>query len=248
LRFAMKLSKKSNSKLLAGALVGIALAGSAAAIAQVSSAPPAAPSAPPANVVAPVVPTAPAQNPGAVAAIEQSVLQAPAPQVSPPVSGAAPATAASYQVPAAGPGIFEGSDQTLREIAYLQTEVALNGKRKERIESMSALKEAERGFVDVLAGKSKDDKGGAGPGGAAAPGATAVPIAVIVKPEAYVNSVYGYGNDMYAEIVIGSTKVLASKGTVLSDGSRVTAISSSGVTVSGKKGTKRLLVRGAAGY
>ena len=246
----MKLSPRSNSKLLAGALVGIALVGSAAAIAQVAGPAPAVPSAPAPVVVAPVVPTAPSQNPGAVAAIEQSVTQAPvgAPS-SPTAAGQAPvASSAGYQVPSAGPGIFEGSDQTLREIAYLQTEVALNGKRKERLESMSALKEAERGFTDVLAGKSKDDKA-VGPNGA--PGAAgAAPIAILapVKPEPYVNSVYGYGDEMYAEIVIGSTKILASKGTVLSDGSRVSAISSSTVTLTGKKGTKRLIVRGAAGY
>ena len=141
----MKLSPRSNSKLLAGALVAIALVGSAAAIAQVSGpapAVPAAPSAPAPVVVAPVVPTSPSQNPGAVAAIEQSVTQNPVAASSSPAAAGQPPSASStgYQVPSAGPGIFEGSDQTLREIAYLQTEVALNGKRKERLESMSALK------------------------------------------------------------------------------------------------------------
>lgn len=246
----MKSSTLPRSKVLVGAIVGIALAGSAAALAQVappSPAPVPAPAVPAAPVVAPVVPTSPAQNPGAVAAIEQSVSQQPAPAASQDASVPASSSATGYQVPAAGPGIFQGSDQTLREIAYLQTEVALNGKRKELMESRTALKESERDLTDQLAGRSKDDKQAAAPGGApaAAPGAVAV---VMAKPEPYVNSVYGYGDEMYAEIVIGSTKVLASKGTVLSDGSRVSAISASSVTISGRGGTKRLLVRGAAGF
>lgn len=246
----MKTPVRPRFKLLASAIVGITLVGSAAALAQVDNTPPPAPAPPPtaAPVVAPVVPSAPAQNPGAVAAIEQSAVTAtqpaaPAPQPSAAVREQANA-AVEYEVPAAGAGIFEGSSQRLREFAYLETEVQLNDKRKARLDSMSALKEAERNFVDQLSGRAASNAPGAAPGAADAPAAAVAPP----KPEPYVNSVYGFGDDMYAEIVIGSTKVLASKGTVLSDGSRVSAISSSSVTLSRRGSTKRLLVRGAAGY
>lgn len=247
----MKTPVRPRFKLLAGAIISITLVGSAAALAQVGNPPPAIPSPVPAPVVAPVVPTAPAQNPGAVAAIEQSAVATPQPagQNQPTIQPSAAvreqaSAAVQYDVPPAGAGIFEGSSQRLREFAYLETEVQLNDKRKARLDSMSALKEAERNFVDQLSGRTASAAPGAAPGGAAAPAVAITPP----KPEPYVNSVYGFGDDMYAEIVIGSTKVLASRGTVLSDGSRVSAISSSSVTLSRRGSTKRLLVRGAAGY
>lgn len=235
-------------KLLSGTLIGIVLAASAAAVAQQGPAPASpAPVAAPAAVVAPVVPSAPAQNPSALAAIEQSVTTAP------PAAtvNAAPqaASGAGYVVPPAGPGIFQGSEQTLREIAFLQTEVALNSKRKEHVDSVMALEAAKKDLSDQLSGKVKDDKNGSGVSGSGSslpPGATIV--AAPVKPEPYVNSVYGYGNDMYAEIVLGQTKVLATKGTLLTDGSRVISVSNSGVTISSRGRTKRLAIRGAAGF
>lgn len=246
------MSNNNKIKVLTGTVIGIVLAASAAAVAQGPSpatvAPSAAPSPSPATVVAPVVPTAPAQNPGALAAIEQSVTTAPAPAPAPVVATApASSSPSSYVVPPAGPGIFQGSEQTLREIAFLQTEVALNSKRKEHVDSVAALESAKKDLSDQLSGKVKDDKAGGGSSSAPLPPGAAV-VAVPVKPEPYVNSVYGYGNDMYAEIVLGQTKVLATKGTVLTDGSRVIAVSNTGVTISSKGRTKKLAIRGAAGF
>ena len=261
------MSIRPKSKLLVGAVIGVVVAMSAAAVAQsptpaVPTGPQTvapAPVAPAPTVVAPVVPTAPAQNPGALAAIEQSVAPAPAPGAAVPVQVvAAPGSIvqtsgpAPYVVPPAGPGIFQGSEQTLREIAFLQTEVALNAKRKEHVDSVAALEAAKKDLSDQLSGKTKDDKGASsgGPSGAGGPlpeGGAPV-VAAPVKPEPYVNSVYGYGNDMYAEIILGQTKILATKGTLLTDGSRVVSVSNSGVTISTKGRTKRLAIRGAAGF
>ena len=236
---------------------------------QVVVAPAAAGATPsPVVVVAPVVPTAPAQNPGALAAIEQSVTTTPvtpsqAPgTTAPSIAAQGNSGVAPYVVPPAGTGIFSGSDQTLREIAFLETEVALAEKRKARVDAMSALKESEQDLQDVLAGRKPGataaaaSAAGAVPAGVgpplpgAAPGAVSVVATPAAAPEPYVNSVYGYGDEMFAEIVIvGSGKVLASKGTVLMDGSKVVSVSPNGVVLSTRRGgTKRLMIRGAIGY
>lgn len=258
------MSMRHKSKLVAGVAIGMVLAMSAGAVAQGVGAPPAnpavapSPAAPSAPVAAPmvappVVPTAPAQNPGALAAIEQSATPATAAPAQTSVApGAIVQTSgpASYVVPPAGPGIFQGSEQTLREMSYLKTEVALNTQRKEHVESVMALEAAKKDLSDQLSGKSKDDKSVAG-GGTSAPGplpSGGNMAMTAVNPEPYVNSVYGYGNDMYAEIVVGRTKVLATKGTVLLDGSRVISVSNSGVTISSKGRSKKLAIRGSAGF
>lgn len=260
---------RSKSKLIAVFAIGMVAAVTTAAVAQ--SAAPSLPSpepvyqtapAAPAVVVAPVVPQSPAQDAGALEAIEQSAtaspVVAPAVIVAPVASGpdgtlsSSAAGPAPYVVPPSGPGIFQGSEQTMREILFLETEVAINGKRKERIESVAALKAAEKELTDQLSGKSQGDEkktAAAGADGTATPVSPSVaPIVVAPKPEPYVNSVYGYGGDMYAEIVLGSSKVLATKGTVLNDGSRVVAVSNNGVTLSKGGRTKKISIRGAAGY
>lgn len=244
----MKIPMK-NKKILPLTLAGaMAVVLSAVAVAQVAPQQSEQPESP-ATVVAPVVPTAPTQNPNAVAAIEQSV-SAPAPAQAAAPTQYAPTSDASanYEVPPAGPGIFQGSEQVMREFAYINTDIMLNGKKRERLESLAALRLAERELSDVIAGRDKESEKAAATQAGGAPGAGPTAAAPPPPPAPLVNSIYGYGDEMYAEIVLGSTKILATKGTVLADGSRVTDISASGVEIASRRGKKRLMVRGAAGY
>lgn len=70
---------------------------------------------------------------------------------------------------------------------------------------------------------------------------------VYVPPQPVVRSIYGHGDNSFAEIYIGATKIIATKGTVLSTGERVIDITSSGVAVT-KDGRRQVLrVAGSAG-
>lgn len=201
-----------------------------------------------APVVAPVVPNASSKTSGAVDALEQAAnTPAATNQVVAPQSQDLQSQPAGYVVPpASNLGLFEGSSQKLREMAFLKTEVELNKARQARLESMSTLNTAEKIYADP----SYDPK--APKDQTQIVNGKAVPVSVTpvaVEPQPYVNSVYGFGDQMYAEIIIlGTGKVLASKGTVLADGSKVISVSNNGVVVSGKKGTRRIPIRGAAGY
>lgn len=70
---------------------------------------------------------------------------------------------------------------------------------------------------------------------------------VYVPPAPVVRSIYGHGQNTFAEIYIGATKVIATPGTVLSTGEKVIDITPSGVVV--VKGGRRqvLQVAGSAG-
>lgn len=237
----------------------------------------------PAQVLVPAIqeaaPLVAAQDPNAAVAAAQAqanqtiTAQSPPPAVVDPVAAlqtVAPATATApaagntnsaelvspYNVPPAGPGIFQGSGQTFREISYLTAEVDLIDARTKREEALQKQAKAHADLADVVSGKK--------PGAAGASGG--VDGAAMVSPEQlaeirqakqlelarqiaetpYINSVYMYGDKAYAEVVIGSTWTMATKGTVLISGDRVVDISAAGVVLSGKKGRRVLPVRGSA--
>lgn len=187
------------------------------------------------------------------------VTQASAPAVAPVPSPAQMVT--PYTVPPSGPGIFQGSDQTFREISYLTAEVDLIDARTKREEALKKQAEAHGQLVDIATGKNKVAPGGqaGGPNATAAEPAKLTPEqeklaaqnklleeARRIAETPYVNSVYMYGDKAYAEIVLGSTWVMASNGTQLLNGDKVVSISQSGVVVTGKKGRRTLPVRGSA--
>lgn len=193
-----------------------------------------------APVVAPVVPSASTQTSGAVDALEQA---ARTPNPTAPVAAPAPSSTGYVVPPSSNLGIFEGSSQKLREMAFLKTEVELNKARQARLESMSTLRDSEKTYQDPSYDPKAPKEETRLVDGKAVP--AAAPVAI--EPQPFVNSVYGYGDQMYAEIIIlGMGKVLASKGTVLADGSKVVSVSNNGVVISGKKGIKRLSIRGSA--
>lgn len=69
-----------------------------------------------------------------------------------------------------------------------------------------------------------------------------------IVQHAYVNSIYRFGAQAYAEMMVGRNRVVAQEGTRLIDGSHVARIEESAVTVKGPHGTFVLPVRGSAGY
>lgn len=161
-----------------------------------------------------------------------------------------------YAVPPSGPGIFQGADQTFREISYLKAEEDLIKARTARESALQAQAKAHSELKDILAGRDPDRQGQSAAGGGQAAAdpqaieaqrqAQAAALARKIAQTPYVNSVYMYGDKAYAEIVIGSTWTMASPGTVLTSGDRVVDISPSGVVVSGRKGRRTLPVRGSA--
>ncbi len=230
-----------------------------------------------ASYQAPSAPSVSAPPPTAVEADPLAALQQPRPPAQPPqvVQSAAgvaqangPAVTPSpsqmvtpYTVPPSGPGIFQGSDQTFREISYLTAEVDLIDARTKREEALKKQAEAHGQLVDLAAGKNKVATGGQAGGSNAAQAEPAkltpeqeklaaqnklLEEARKIAETPYVNSVYMYGDKAYAEIVLGSTWVMASNGTQLLNGDKVVSISQSGVVVTGKKGRRTLPVRGSA--
>lgn len=75
---------------------------------------------------------------------------------------------------------------------------------------------------------------------------SAAPLSMVLPPP-QVRSIYGFGDNVYAEIYVGSAKVLATRGTVLSGGEKVVDITPSSVVVL-KNGRRQVLpVSGSAG-
>jgi hypothetical protein len=227
--------------------------------------------APPGTAMPPVGPSslagqsppsqAPSSDAAAMAALQQSVNSQSAPTApGAPIVRTGGELVTPYTVPAAGEGIYQGSSQTLREISYLTAEVDLADARTKREAALEAQAAAHTALVNTISGKKDDGKGGGssgssgGPMGGSSPAAidphaAAAALALAVKraePVPYINSVYSYGNDSYAEIVLGSNKVIATRGTMLVNGDRVVSISPSGVVVSGRHGRKTFPVRGSA--
>ena len=191
---------------------------------------------PPAPALTPS--SGPTGNPAAMAALEQSVGAQ-----RPPMNTPAASNGQGYTVPPAGQGIFEGSSQTLREMSYLNAEIDLANKRAAYEDALAKQEEARakrKAQPEVMAAAMAKTAGLAAPAGAPGAPAAAAPV------EPIVNSVYGYGDSAYAEIVLGSNKVLAQKGTVLINGDKVLAINANGVQVQGKKGRRSYPVRGSA--
>lgn len=147
-----------------------------------------------------------------------------------------------------------GNDDLVRDVARLRT-------REGRVEAMSDLEKAqlerEKGLIqarldllelqNLLANDGKDPaEETATQATLGAPGAASAPVAVY-QPQPVVRSIYGHGDNSFAEIYIGSAKIVATKGTVLATGERVVDISPAGVVVV-KRGRRQILqVAGSAG-
>lgn len=77
---------------------------------------------------------------------------------------------------------------------------------------------------------------------------TAAVAAVVLAPQPVVRSIYGFGDNAYAEIYVGNNKILANRGTVLDGGERVVDFTPNGVVLVDKRGRRQTLrVRGSAG-
>lgn len=77
---------------------------------------------------------------------------------------------------------------------------------------------------------------------------TATAVAAVQAPQPVVRSIYGFGENAYAEIYIGNNKILANRGTVLDNGQRVVDFTANGVVLVDKRGRRETLrVRGSAG-
>ena len=185
--------------------------------------------------------------------------QASTPAVAMPVASPAPAAApAVSQVPStfsSGSLLDDhlGNDDLVRDIARYRT-------REGRIDAMSDLEKAQlerekariQARLDLMeleatlarGGKKEEEKPAAPTPGTPEAAAAA---AAVYQPQPVVRSIYGQGGNSFAEIYIGATKIVATKGTVLATGERVVDISPSGVVVV-KRGRRQVLqVAGSAG-
>lgn len=194
----------------------------------------------------------------AVPTAEAVPMAAPAP-TSAPAPASAPTAPVVEQVAQAFSSMSVlddhlGNDDLVRDIARYRT-------REGRIDAMSDLEKAQlerekdriQARLDLMelqallanGGKKPEEKVAAAP----EPGtpAAAAAIAAVYQPQPVVRSIYGHGENSFAEIYIGSAKIVATKGTVLATGERIVDISPAGVVVI-KRGRRQVLqVVGSAG-
>lgn len=187
------------------------------------------------------VPAAPAAVPGAspvgsapAGAVPPAV--PPPPVVAPPSAASPPAPVVDEPEPYAVPGA-----DTLQEAARLNgiiaketIEIKLEALRQDR-ERQKLKYEAD--VAKVKAEREEIENGGRKKSRAQDE----------APPKAYVNSIYRFGDQAFAEVLIGSNKVVAQRGTVLINGDRVVSIGETAVTVRGRGGVAVLPVRGSAG-
>lgn len=237
---------KKNSKLflaLAGTLALTSLTG--AVVAQGAGAPPAGAVPAPAPAPTGIPVQAPAPTPVAVAPAPVQATPASAPAVAPAPAPAAPVIATQ---PLAIDTLSD--DDLVRRLArlnaqkdVLQAEMSLDQARASRqaavLESQIKLLELQQ---QVANGGKKPEAREAS--AAASPAAAAF---VYQAPQPAVRSVYGYGENAYAEVYVGSDKILATPGTVLSSGHRVVEIGPNGVVLVKNGRRQTLPVRGSAG-
>lgn len=203
---------------------------------------------PAASVPAAVTPTV---APASATAVPVAPVVAPAqPTVSVPVPVVAPAPA---PVSTVDPFSLT-NDDLVRHLArlnaqksVLQAEMSLDQARSSR---EAAALEGQIKLLELRAqvangGKKPEDKPAAVPAAGGATGAATV--VAYQAPQPVVRSVYGYGANGYAEIYVGTDKILATPGTVLSTGHRVAEISANGVVLVKGKRRETLPVRGSAG-
>lgn len=237
---------KKKSKLflaLAGTLALTSLTG--AVVAQNAGAPPAGAVPAPAPAPTGIPVQAPAPTPVAVA---------PAPVQATPTSAPVVAPAPAAPVIATQPLAIDtlSDDDLVRRLArinaqkdVLQAEMSLDQARASRqaavLESQIKLLELQQ---QVANGGKKPE---AREASAAASPAAAAAALVYQAPQPAVRSVYGYGQNAYAEVYVGSDKILATPGTVLSSGHRVVEIGPNGVVLVKNGRRQTLPVRGSAG-
>lgn len=181
-----------------------------------------------------------------------------------PVAVAVPAPAVEAPAPSVEPvspafssmNLFDqdiGNDDLVRDVARYRTregridalsdlEKAQLEREKARIQSRLELLELQT----LLANDGKVPEEAPAEPAPGSPEAAALALAVY-EPKPMVRSIYGHGNNSFAEIYIGSAKIVATQGTILATGERVVDISPAGVVV--VKGGRRqvLQVVGSAG-
>lgn len=243
--------------LLSSALLAVSITSSSVVIAQTQPAPVETPAALQGmqNVQAIQQQTSTGQPPTVVAAPDT---QAPAPAVS-----SAPVFTSPVQPVAASSPAELSDDDLMRNLARLQArkamveaegslETAELNRQKNRLAGQAALTkagaEAARIQEDPFGEKAKarDEAAKLATVRASSPAGVARGGVAYGGPPTLVRSIYGYGDQAYAEMVIGYDKVLATPGTVLTTGERVVSIGSGGVVVI-KNGKRRTLpVSGSA--
>lgn len=172
----------------------------------------------------------------------------------PPALDAAPALTAAPVVPTADVqgevvqlgGSVRSDDNLVRAISTSQAKKIVIETDSEleqaRLKAEFDRKEAERKIGEVE-GKTPAR------GGAVAAGPVVGPMAqeVYRAPAPVVRSIYGIGDRVFAEIYVGSDKVVARKGTVLSSGEKVEKIEGGVVHLVKGKTRSKLRVSGSAG-
>lgn len=245
------------SLVVLSGLAGVVVAQGSPAVTPAAPAP--APSASSPRAAAPSVAPAPSVTPPAIAPAPTTVAAPglPNPAVGVPVMTAVPSPAPSTMPVTSLPSIDAMDDDDLvRRLArvnaqrgVVQAEASLD---QARLSSEAASLEGQIKILELRnqvanGGKKPEERA---PGGAGAPASTPAQAAAILAyqaPQPAVRSIYGYGTNGYAEIYVGTDKVVATPGTVLSTGHRVVNIGPNGVVVVKNGRRQTLPVRGSAG-
>lgn len=179
-------------------------------------------------------------------------------QVPPPVvSAPAVASPQAIVVPVAEPSQVSdptatmAADDMTRDISRLRTRVSVIDAMMDLDQAQVAREKAQiQAQLDLLELKQKLANDGREPSEQTGPEPgtpAALALAVMLEPQPVVRSIYGYAGDSFAEIYVGSAKIIATEGTVLSTGARVVKISPAGVVIV-KRGRRSVLqVAGSAG-
>lgn len=206
---------------------------------------------------------APGVAPAAPASFAAPVVAAPSPAVVPAPAVVAPAPAVipapSTPSPVINLGNMTDTSADLADDDLLRTRSRLSA-RRDLVKAQQELDQAllsrqqaqvegqiklEQLRVSAANGGKKPEEVQAQKQAAAA---TAAVVAVARAPQPVVRSIYGFGDNAYAEIYIGTNKILANRGTVLDSGERVVDFTPNGVVVVDKRGRRQTLrVRGSAG-
>lgn len=206
------------------------------------------PSAAPSSFAAPAV-AAPSPAPSVVTA----------PVIGPPAAPAGVPSVAPSTAPVVNLGNMTDTSADLVDDDLLRTRARLSA-RRDLIKAQQELDQAllsrqqaqvegqiklEQLRVSAANGGKKPEEVQAQKQAAAA---TAAVISVARAPQPIVRSIYGFGDNAYAEIYVGSNKILANRGTVLDGGERVVDFTPNGVVLVDKRGRRQTLrVRGSAG-
>ncbi len=133
-----------------------------------------------------------------------------------------------------------GSNQ-LRSSAAIQSEIDLEKLRTDLQQAQHARILEQKKFMDDLFGEQSKPDGSRGTKSPTPQPQSIAPSIIRAVRPSYVTDVYEFGHAASARISLGGSVLQVKPGTVLADGRRVTAVTTSGVTIRDRHGHKTVL-------